>query len=145
VLASGDVSEIEGRSAALGSKKFVPVIATMDDGVWLYSTDAGLTLVIVGTGGATVKPPTRLPLNPPDAAGFVTVTVYAPGVSASFGHHMLIRFAVTWTNGRPTVAVPPATVVPLSVVAVVGLVTWTVALSTKFVPSIEIARLSVTP
>jgi hypothetical protein len=51
-------------------------MVTMDDGVTLYSTVAGLTLVIVGTGRATVNTPgSDVPVWAPAAAGLVTVTV----------------------------------------------------------------------
>ncbi len=66
--------------------KFVPKIATDWLFVTPYVTAAGLSDPIVGCGAVTVKPPTRLTVSPPAAAGFVTVTVYAPGSSAVFGH-----------------------------------------------------------
>jgi hypothetical protein len=54
-----------------------------------YVTGDIVTLVIVGCGATTVNPFDRLALNPPAAVGFVTVTVYAPGASAVFGHQNL--------------------------------------------------------
>ena len=75
----------------VGAKKFEPVIVTMVDAVTLYSTVTGLTLVIAGTGGSTVKAAAKLPGSPPAAVGLVTVTVYAAGVRPVFGHHTLSR------------------------------------------------------
>jgi hypothetical protein len=134
-----------GTSEPIGAKKFVPVIVTIVDAVTLYSTVAGLTLVIVGTGANTVNASARVALPPPAAAGFVTVTVYAPGVRSAFGHHTLTRVAATCTNGTAAVALLPLTVTSVRLVAVVGLAIVTVAPNTKFVPVIASARLVVTP
>jgi hypothetical protein len=54
--------------------KFVPLSVTDRLVVTPYVTDTGLTLVSVGCGSVTVKPPAKLASSPPEAVVFVTRT-----------------------------------------------------------------------
>jgi hypothetical protein len=99
----------------------------------------GVTLVTVGVGAITVNPGDRVSLPPPAAAGLVTVTVYAAGVSDVFGHQNRSCVLAINTYGVLALAELPDTVAPERLPTVI------VAPSAKPVPVIVTWLLGVTP
>src|SRR3989338_6662997 len=97
VVVVGLVSVICGpKPSAPGGEKFEPLIVMTWPGLTPNTTGVGATLVIVGCGAVTMKPPTRLTVSPP-AAGFVTRTSYTPRARDRLHHPNCSSVGLTYT------------------------------------------------